>query len=170
MECRRREGSETPWFILESLFEMQPLGHENGESQAVPPGQAGSGGWGAPRDSGGGRNAAVGTEPSSRNSPPPQLCPGAAPAGLWRQLPRSGPHVPGGWTRSSARTLQPPLLGHASFLRPRGLRRGHLTLAGTQSSRAAEARALPCPPPSGLRDRFSPVPLPLLTEKRKLCV
>lgn len=123
MECRRREGSQTPWFILEYLFEMQPLGHENGESQAVPPGQAGSGGWGAPRDSGGGRNAAVGTEPSSRNSPPPPLCPGAAPAGLWRQLPRSGPHVPGGWTRSSARTLQPPLLGHASFLRPRGLRR-----------------------------------------------
>lgn len=102
--------------------------------------------------------------------PAPPLCPGAAPAGLWRQLPRSGPHVPGGWTRSSARTLQPPLLGHASFLRPRGLRRGYLTLAGTQSSRAAEARALPCPPPSGLRDRFSPVPLPLLTEKRKLCV
>lgn len=76
MECRRREGSQTPWFILEYLFEMQPLGHENGESQAVPPGQAGSGGWGAPRDSGGGRNAAVGTEPSSRNSPPPRFAPG----------------------------------------------------------------------------------------------
>lgn len=79
MECRRREGSQIPWFILESLFEIQPLGHENGESQAVPPRTGRKWRWGAPRDSGGGRNAAVGTEPSSRTPP---LCPGAALAGL----------------------------------------------------------------------------------------
>lgn len=30
-------GFQIPWFILESLFEMQPPGLENGESHAVHP-------------------------------------------------------------------------------------------------------------------------------------
>lgn len=62
-----------------------------------------------------------------------------------------GPHVPGGWTGPRLPTglcclsaPPPPAPGDA-----RGLRAGHLTLAGNcgLGSGAAE---LPCPPPSGL--------------------
>lgn len=127
-------------------------------------------GGGRPGDSGGGRNAAVGTEPSSRTNPPPlpRGCYGwpLAPAPAWwpprarwldaiqrssLQAALPGPRIP---SRAAGAAARAPDLGwEPQPARP-----------------PAEARALPYPPPSGLRDGFSPVPLPLLTEKRKLCV
>lgn len=146
-----------------------PWGMRMGNPRLCPPGQAGSGGWGRPGDSGGGRNAAVGTELSSRTNPPPStqgcygwpLAPAPSrwpPRARWlaviqrspHQAALPGPRIP---SRAAGAAARAPDLGWEQ-----------------QPAGAAEARALPYPPPSGLRDGFSPVPLPLLTEKRKLCV
>ena len=93
------EGVPGPSIPALLVLKVRVDAKEGGSWAARPPPgrrkfQSGRGG--APRDSRGGRNAAVGTGPGSRTL----SCPRAPPAGSAspRAVTLAGPHVPGGWT------------------------------------------------------------------------
>jgi hypothetical protein len=156
--CRAAEpveqtGSQAPWSLAGSLPLGAAAGAWEGGSRAAPPDRPEVPGWGggAPHDSRGGRNAAVGTAPGSRTPLPPSPgCSGLAGGASSREVALEGsPRA-----RCLDRAQRPPSSAASPGpSRPLPGRAGAAArapdLGWEQPPGQPQPRRFPCPPPSG---------------------